>query len=128
MHDVAAEAGGQEDGFEHGRDERLAHPAEAERCHGDAGLAGGDAGSDVGEDVEAEPRPQHAPACRFLEAEAAHLDDRELGRDERSIRRHQQDDEQERQPGRRGPSVPSLPSPATGPSPSARLTRSSVSR
>ena len=74
------------------RDRRLADPAEAERGHGDAELAGREIGLELVEHAQRQAGGAAALLGQALDADAAHLDHSELGGDEEGVRRQQQND------------------------------------
>ena len=95
---------------------RLAHPAQAERGHGDAELTGGKIGLEVVEHAQRQARggaPLLGPA---FHAEAADAHQSELGGDEERVRRQQQDhgDGVERPPRSWPSSLPRAARPPTG--------------
>ena len=81
-----------EQGLQEGRDHRLADPAEAERGHRDAELAGGEVGLEAARDVQRQPCRPAAVLGQALEPHLARLHERELGRDEERVGREQDDD------------------------------------
>ena len=109
MQDGLAQPGEPEQGLEQGGDRRLADPAQAQRGHGDAELAGGQIGLQMLEDPGGQPRAGAAGDRQRLEPDGADLDQGELGRDEKGVRGEQQDDGDEGEVHRRLP-----PEPAAG--------------
>ena len=75
------------------RDGRLAHPAEAERSHGDAKLAGSEIGLELVEHAQREAGGAAALLGPVLHAKSTHPDQSEFGRDEEGVRQQQQNDD-----------------------------------
>ncbi len=82
--------------FEYRGDRRLAHPAEPQRCHGDAQLAGGQVGVEVGMHAGAEQCSAAMLCNSLIKLKAADFDQREFSGDKKCIGSKKQHDRKQR--------------------------------